>query len=281
MTTSTMMTNYNQQRIIRFQSLDGRVLYGHPNSAINSAAIVRDLLDFEPTGERVGVHHVLAPIESPPAIFCLGLNYRKHAEEIKTPIPEFPIVFIKTNNTLTGPNTNIIIPKCASDPPEVDYEVELAVILKKACRDVRVEDAMEMVLGFTVANDVSARRWQGAKRGGGQWCRSKCFDTFLPLGPALVLNDGQIDPHHLRLSTTVNNEVRQNASTADMIFNVPQLISFLSQDTTLQAGTVILTGTPEGVGFTRKPPLYLAHGDHVTVSIDQIGSLSNDVITAQ
>uniref|UniRef100_A0A0G4F8Z8 Fumarylacetoacetase-like C-terminal domain-containing protein n=1 Tax=Chromera velia CCMP2878 TaxID=1169474 RepID=A0A0G4F8Z8_9ALVE len=177
------------------------------------------------------------------------------------------------------PNDPIVIPQVASDPPEVDYECELAVVIGKACTNVPVERALEYVLGYTCANDVTARKWQG-KRGGGQWCRSKCFDTFAPLGPALVPGGSVANPNDLSISTELNGKIMQKSTTGDMVFSVAELISFLSQDTTLLPGTVILTGTPEGVGFTRDPPVYLSAGDVVTINIGGIGSLTNVVVQA-
>jgi 2-keto-4-pentenoate hydratase/2-oxohepta-3-ene-1,7-dioic acid hydratase in catechol pathway len=186
-------------------------------------------------------------------------------------------VFMKNKSSLCHPNDSIIIPYCAADPPEVDYECELAVTIGRDAKNVRVEDALSYVLGYTVGNDVSARRWQGKKMAN-QWVRAKSFDTFCPLGPRLVLARDIPDPQNLEISTTVNGQVLQSSNTRDMIFSVAEIVSFLSQETTLMAGTVILTGTPQGVGFTRKPPIFLKPGDNVTVSIGGIGHLSNNVV---
>ena len=167
-----------------------------------------------------------------------------------------------------------MIPRCASDPPEVDYEAELAVIIGRECKDVSVENALDFVAGYTIANDVTARRWQG-KRGGGQWVRSKSFDTFLPLGPFLVPRREVDLKAGLRIRTWHNGDLVQDGTTADMLFDVPALIAFLSQGTTLLPGTVILTGTPAGVGYTRG--VYLKSGDTVRISIDGLGTLFNTV----
>jgi len=161
----------------------------------------------------------------------------------------------------------------------VDYEGELAVIIGRACRNVATDAALDHVLGYTCANDVSARRWQ-MHAGAGQWIRGKSFDTFCPLGPALVTADEIPDPQALGLRTTVNGQVMQDHTTGDMIFPVAELISFLSRDTTLLPGTVILSGTPQGVGFARKPPVWLQPGDEVTVEIEGVGRLTNPVIAA-
>lgn len=212
---------------------------------------------------------------TPPAIFGIGLNYKMHAQETGLPEPKFPIFFMKPPTTVIGPGDPIVIPS-ACHHEEVDWEVELAVIIGRAAKNVSEAEALEFVQGYTVANDVSARRWQG-KKGGGQWCRAKAFDTFCPLGPRLVHPAAIPDPNNLELSCTVNGVVMQKSNTQDMIFSVPQLIAFLSQGTTLLPGTVILTGTPAGVGFSRKPPLFLKPGDTVTVAIEGIGELTNPV----
>lgn len=228
------------------------------------------------TGEVVDVRRVLPPLE-PAAIYCIGLNYHAHAEETKQELPRFPVVFMKPPSAVCGAGDYIVVPDVALDPEEVDFEGELAVVIGRDCKDVSEVEALSYVLGYTIANDVSARRWQG-KKGGGQWTRAKAFDTFCPLGPVLV-PAGKFDPHSARITTLVNGEVMQDGNTKDMIFNVPQIIEFLSQGTTLQAGTVILTGTPAGVGYTRSPPAYLRPGDVVEVRIDGIGSLKNRVTT--
>ncbi|KAJ0406595.1 hypothetical protein ATCC90586_003106 [Pythium insidiosum] len=227
------------------------------------------------TGQEATIKKLLAPVV-PSQILCIGLNYRKHAAETNMPEPKFPVLFTKGVGALQHPHEPIVIPRIAMDPPEVDYECELAVILKEDCKDVSVEDALKFVGGYTCANDVSARRWQG-KRGGGQWCRSKGFDTFCPIGPVLVTPEVIPDPQTLGIATYLNGACMQKSSTADMIFSVAELISQLSQDTTLPRGTLILTGTPEGVGFTRNPPVYLAPGDVVEIEIERIGKLVNPV----
>ena len=214
-------------------------------------------------------------------IWATGLNYRKHAEEVGMDPPRFPITFVKTTNTLSGPFDPILKPKVVSND-ELDYEAELAIVIGKKCKNVKPEDAMKCVLGFTAANDVSARKWQG-KKGGGQWCRSKCYDTFLPLGPGiLTTNCADIDPQNLSISSTLirNNAstTMQNSNTRDMIFRICELISFISQDTTLFPFTVILTGTPEGVGLGKKPPVFLQPGDIIRVAVENIGTISNIVL---
>ncbi|RRJ96190.1 FAA hydrolase family protein [Opitutaceae bacterium TAV4] len=230
---------------------------------------------LKPTGERADVAKLLAPLV-PAGILCIGLNYRRHAEETHARIPEFPVLFMKGVNALQNPGDPIMLPThLRSD--EVDYECELAVVIGRTCKNVTRDHALDYVLGYTCANDVSARDWQ-VKRGGSQWCRGKTFDTFAPLGPAIVTKDEIPNPNALKISTTVSGEVLQDWTTSDMIFDVPALIEFLSGSTTLLPGTVILTGTPHGVGMARKPPRWLRAGDKVVVEIEKIGRLENPVI---
>ena len=162
----------------------------------------------------------------------------------------------------------------------MDYECELAVVIGKQCKNVARDQALDYVLGYTCANDVSARDWQ-IEWGGSQWCRGKTFDTFAPLGPCLVTTDEIPDPNQLKIKTILNDQVMQDWSTEDMIFDVPTLIEFLSGSVTLLPGTVILTGTPHGVGGARKPPVFLNPGDTITIEIDQIGALTNPVVEEQ
>ena len=230
------------------------------------------------TGRRVDVVKVLAPVE-PAAILGIGLNYRGHARETGRSLPERPVLFMKNPASVQNPGDPILVPAACSHGPEVDYECELAVVIGTAARNVSPADALGHVLGYTAGNDVSARRWQ--RHGGeGQWVRGKSFDTFCPLGPALVTADEIPDPQCLGIGTVVNGRRLQDSSTADMIFTVAEIVSFLSEDTTLVPGTVILTGTPEGVGFTRDPPVFLAPGDVVSVDVERIGTLTNPVRAA-
>jgi len=189
--------------------------------------------------------------------------------------PKEPVVFLKPPSALQHPGGPVEIPTHLASA-EVDYEIELAVVIGREGKNIPVESALDYVLGYTCANDVSARDWQ-IKRGSGQWCRGKMFDTFLPLGPCLVTADEIPDPQKLKLRSRVNGEVRQDWTTHDMIFDVATIISFLSGSTTLQPGTVILTGTPHGVGMGFKPPRWLQPGDTVEVEVDGIGTLTNPV----
>jgi 2-keto-4-pentenoate hydratase/2-oxohepta-3-ene-1,7-dioic acid hydratase in catechol pathway len=234
-----------------------------------------DLYSWEPTGEEARIARLLAPLQ-PAAIFCIGLNYRRHAAETGAALPEWPVLFMKSPGAVQDPQEPITLPTTlASD--QVDYEGELVVVIGRRCRNVSRQEALEAVLGYTCGNDVSARDWQ-KQWGGGQWCRGKTFDTFAPLGPVLVPLDELEDPLRLGLRTTLNGEIVQNGDTGDMIFDVPSLIAFLSGSTTLLPGTLIFTGTPEGVGMAANPPRWLQPGDEVSVSIEGIGTLTNPVV---
>jgi len=266
-------------RIVRFESNDNKLHYGIDLGNGSAEVIHNDPLREPPrtTGETRPIRRRLAPIE-PANIFCIGKNYREHAAEMDSDAPPRPIVFMKPSTALNHPDQPIRLPAC-SPQPEVDYEGELAVVIGKAGRDIPQDRALDQVLGYTIANDVSARWWQ-KQGGGGQWVRGKSFDTFCPLGPVLVTADEVPDPQDLTLTTTLNDQVMQQGSTRDMIFPVAELIAFLSQDTTLLPGTVILTGTPAGVGAGRKPPVFLKPGDTVSITLEPIGTLTNTVVSA-
>jgi len=186
------------------------------------------------------------------------------------------VIFIKANSSVIGPEEMILLPHVG--PDQVDYEAELAVIIGRKAKNISREEALEYVLGYTCANDVSARDWQIEKQKK-QWSRGKSFDTFCPLGPCLVTRDEIPDPNRLAIRSILNGRVMQDSNTSDMIFDVQTLVSDLSQSLTLLPGTTILTGTPGGVGFTRKPPVFLKDGDRITIEIERIGSLSNRVGT--
>jgi 2-keto-4-pentenoate hydratase/2-oxohepta-3-ene-1,7-dioic acid hydratase in catechol pathway len=271
-------------RLIRFETPDGRVLQGEPTdtdaAAARTARVVAGDLDTgpHPTGETASIVRLLAPVQ-PVNIFCIGLNYRAHAAETGAALPEHPVVFMKPTTTVIGPGAAIPLPAACEHGPEVDYEAELAVVIGRRARNVSAARALDYVLGYTCANDVSARRWQ-KHGGGGQWVRGKGFDGFCPLGPVLVSADDIPDPQRLELRCQLNGREMQQGSTADMIFPVAELIAFLSRDTTLLPGTLLLTGTPPGVGFARRPPVFLADGDRVAVTIEGIGRLTNTVVAA-
>jgi 2-keto-4-pentenoate hydratase/2-oxohepta-3-ene-1,7-dioic acid hydratase in catechol pathway len=263
-------------KIVRYQDAAGATHYGVHHADGSTTVLEGDLFGARrDTGKPADVAKVLAPLV-PTDIFCIGLNYRRHAEEGKQPIPEWPVLFMKSTSAAQNPGDPIILPrKLRSDA--VDYECELAVVIGKPCKNVSRSEALSYVLGYTCANDVSARDWQRDK-GGGQWCRGKTFDTFAPLGPVLVTADEITNPNTLGIRTKLNGETMQEWNTDDMIFDVPTLIEFLSGSTRLLPGAVILTGTPHGVGFARKPPVFLQPGDIVTIEIDNIGALTNPVI---
>ena len=232
-----------------------------------------------PRGERllipVAEVDVLAPIPRPQKVLCIGLNYRDHAAELDMKLPDRPLLFSKYPNAITGPGAPIVLPPITE---KVDYEAELTVVIGKTARRVSEADSMEYVAGYTVMNDVSARDLQF---GDGQWTRGKTLDTFAPLGPAIVTKDEIADPHNLAISLRINGETMQDSNTSNLVFGVPQLVSFLSQAITLEPGDIIATGTPHGVGHNRKPPVYLKPGDVVVVEVEKVGRLENPVVAEQ
>jgi 2-keto-4-pentenoate hydratase/2-oxohepta-3-ene-1,7-dioic acid hydratase in catechol pathway len=230
---------------------------------------------FEATDQAIMPFQFLTPIDFR-CIYAIGHNYRGHAEETGAEIYKHPVVFMKAPTTVQNPGDPIVIPRFLRSD-KVDYEGELGVVIGRPCKNVSPADALSYVLGYVAANDVSARDWQKEK-GGGQFCRGKSFDTFCPVGPCLVTTDELPDPSNLTLRTFVNQNKMQESSTSDMIFDVPTLISFLSGSTTLLPGTLILTGTPSGVGEARDPRRFLVPGDEVTVEIEGIGLLTNPVV---
>lgn len=210
-------------------------------------------------------------VTNPSKIICVGLNYRKHADETNAPYPEVPILFNKFNNTLTGHKREIAVPKVTD---KLDYEVELAIVIGKEAKYISKENALDYVFGYCTANDLSARDLQLRTH---QWLLGKSCDDFSPIGPYLVTADEVGDPNHLSLKTTVNGEVRQNSNTSDMIFYCNEIVSYISQHMTLSPGDIILTGTPEGVvlGLPENEQVYLKPGDEVTVEIEKLGKLTN------
>ena len=261
-------------KIIRYQDRSDVIGLAALTADGQAFKLEGDIYSPKATNEKADVAKILAPLQ-PTSIICIGLNYRKHAEETGAKFPEYPVVFFKGINTLQDPGEPIFLPTHLKSD-EVDYECELAVVIGRPCKNVSRAEALEYVLGYTCCNDVSARDWQ-IKRGGGQWCRGKSFDTFSPLGPCLVTPDEIPNPNTLKIRTVLNGTVMQDWNTNDMLFDVPRLIEFLSGSTTLLPGTVILTGTPHGVGMAQKPPRWLRPGDQVTIEIEKIGALSNPV----
>lgn len=260
--------------IVRVVNRGGQTYYG-----VEGKGAVRRIegdifSEFSVTDELLDPVRRLAPVV-PTQIYAIGLNYREHAAEMGSAIPEFPVVFTKSITSVADPDTPIILPRHLHSD-QVDYECELAVVIGQRCKNVAAADALDYVLGYTCANDVSARDWQKLY-GGGQWIKGKSFDTFCPLGPMLVTADEVPNPQILPLRTMVNGHIVQESYTGDMIFPVAELIAFLSGSTTLLPGTVILTGTPPGVGMAADPPRFLRPGDEVVIDITGIGMLHNTV----
>lgn len=253
-------------------------------SATSVGIAARDLTELLPQlpglAETVAAaqHDVLAPrlgapVGRPGKILAVGLNYLRHIEEVGKPRPDSPMIFAKYPSTVTGPAEPVELDPAVTS--ELDYEVELAVVIGAPARRVEAADALVHVLGYCVANDVSARDVQ---RSESQVSRSKGQDTFCPIGPWITTADEVPDPHQLRITTTVNGQVRQDSTTADLLFDVPHLIAYLSRTMTLETGDVILTGTPSGVGSGLRPPAYLEEGDVVRCSIERLGHLKNRVV---
>lgn len=264
-------------KIIRFVSGKQKVLYGvydpkHPDSA---KIIEGDILgDYKIISKEAEVKKLLPPI-IPVNILALGINYKKHGDETAMSYPDQPILFLKATTSIVGHEGPIVLP--AAGPDSVDYEAELAVVMGKKAKNIMPDKAMDYIMGYTCANDVSARDWQFDKQKG-QWARGKSFDTFCPLGPWIVTKEEIDDPNNIGIRCIINDQTVQESKTSEMIFNVQNIVSNLSRSMTLLPGTVILTGTPDGVGFTRQPPLFLKVGDLVSVEIEKIGTLTNEVI---
>ncbi len=264
-------------RIARIADEQGNIHHAAPTDDPHVFGELHGCWDsgFAPIGREIKARRVLAPL-APTAVFAIGLNYRDHAAETGAPIPEFPVVFMKNIRSVIGPGEAIKLPRrLRSD--EVDAEAELAIVLARDCRNVRPDNALDYVAGYTCANDVSARDWQ-LRRSGRQWCRAKSFDTFCPLGPWVVTPDELPDPLHLDISARISGRVQQASNTSQMIFDIATLLEFLSADTTLPGGCIILTGTPHGVGMARTPPVWLKPGEEVSVEIAGIGKLTNPVV---
>jgi 2-keto-4-pentenoate hydratase/2-oxohepta-3-ene-1,7-dioic acid hydratase in catechol pathway len=224
---------------------------------------------FQSTSVEMG-----PPVPDPDKIICIGLNYADHANEAGLAQTEVPLFFAKYRNSLTGPTSPILLPRVSS---QIDYEGELTVIMGTRCKEVSEQEALQYVAGYTIMNDVSARDLQMRTS---QFIAGKALDTFAPMGPGIVLASDIPDPQALLLTTRVNGQVVQHASTATMIFSVAKILAFLSSLMTLEPGDIIATGTPSGVGFKRTPPLFLRDGDVVEVEIEGIGQLRNPVVSA-
>ena len=264
-------------RIVRFLDPEGNELHGERVDERSARVIEGELFgEFSVTDTVRPIAKLLAPVV-PRAILCIGLNYRQHAAETGARLPEYPVLFFKAPGALQNPGDPIVVP--AVEPVDVDYECELAFVIGREGKDIPRERALDHVFGYTCADDVSGRRWQKSLNGK-QWCRGKSFDTFCPLGPDLVTQDELGDAGSLGIKTTLNGEVMQDSSTSDMIFDVSALVAFPSEGTTLLPGMLVLTGTPQGVGFARDPQIFLKTGDRVAIEIESIGRLENPVVNA-
>ncbi len=262
-------------KLIRFLDASGNPRYGRLAERQLAFPIVGDPFGQHSLEARpVAINRLLPPVV-PPNIIAIGRNYADHAREMQGEAPAEPQIFLKASSSVIGPEDDIVLPLPA--PDEVDFEAELAVVIGRKAKNVGEHDAGRFILGYTCANDVSARDCQ--KRRDKQWARGKSFDTFCPLGPAIVTGD-VLSPDALRVRSFLNGQVMQDGNTKDMIFSVPQLVSYLSRQFTLLPGTVILTGTPAGVGAARTPPVYLRPGDTISVEVEGIGTLASRVVSA-
>jgi 2-keto-4-pentenoate hydratase/2-oxohepta-3-ene-1,7-dioic acid hydratase in catechol pathway len=243
-------------------------------------SVERDLSELDRAKEKgwlvpASDAYWFAPVPRPGKLICIGLNYRDHAAESKMPLPERPVVFSKFSSAVIGPGEPVVLPKTSQ---QIDYEAELAVVIGRRAKNVKADRAYDYVLGYTAFNDVTARDFQF---GDGQWQRGKSCDTFAPMGQTIVTTDEITDPHKLSIRLTLNGQIMQDSNTDQLIFGVPQLIEFLSETITLEPGDVIATGTPAGVGFARKPPVFLKPGDEMQVLIQGIGGLGTPVVAEQ
>jgi len=259
-------------RIARFVDADGAVNAGRLLDEKRAVAALGDIFETPAFDEQVVEIRRLLPPAAPPNIFAVGRNYRGHIAETGARTPPEPLIFMKATTTLLAPEANIVLP--ASAPDQVDFEAELAVVLGKAAKNVSADDAPGYILGYTCANDVSARDCQKNDK---QWTRGKSFDTFCPLGPWIVTPD-EFDPGAAGIRSRLNGETMQDSNSANMMHSCAKLVSYLSRQFTLMPGSVILTGTPEGVGFARTPPIFLKEGDRIEIEIDGIGTLKNTVV---
>jgi len=261
-------------KFVRFTSAEfPNGTYGVFAEGSSIEVISGGLLDpVQKTGKVVDESEItryLPPI-NPPNIIAIGLNYVEHSKETQLKLPEKPLMFIKATSCAAGHNDNIVLPQVA--PEGTDYEAELCVIISKTAKNVAQEDALDYVFGYMCGNDVSARDVQFAD---GQWARGKSFDTFAPIGPYV---ETDYDPNGKRVISRLNGEVMQDGITSDMVFNVSYLVSYLSHSLTLLPGTVIMTGTPSGVGYTRTPPVFMKSGDVIEVEVEGLGILYNTVV---
>lgn len=260
-------------QIVRFLDEQNKTHYGSPVGDGDAFLIEGNIFGRYVVSDRTTTIAKILPPVDPPNIIAIGLNYKAHVEEGFRDVPSNPVVFLKATTSVIADGDPIILPPAA--PDEVDFEAELALIIGRTARNVPKDRAMEYVFAFTCANDVSARDCQ--LRIDKQWARAKSFDTFCPLGPAMV-TVAEFTNYRMSVRSRLNGEIMQDGSTGDMIFDPATLVSYLSECFTLLPGTVILTGTPAGVGFARKPTVFLKDGDRIEVEIERVGKLSNPVV---
>ncbi|KAF2837731.1 hypothetical protein M501DRAFT_136675 [Patellaria atrata CBS 101060] len=272
------------QRLIRFEDESGNVIYGDLNEELPAAQIVGktvSVLDghvqsgFTKTDKKATVKKLLSPLPKAHAIICVGLNYAHHAKEANLTVPPYPVIFTKPPDALAGPLDEVPVHPSAQEM--LDYEGELTIIIGKDAKNVSEADALNYILGYTSGNDVSARNFQLPEVSGGQFCYAKSFDAFAPIGPAIVHPSLVPDPQGLKLWTKVNGEVRQESGTNDMIWSVAKIVEHVTRGTTVRKGTVVMTGTPSGVGLFMSPKGFIKDGDEVEVGIEGVGSISNKI----
>ena len=259
-------------KIVRYQK-NNKISYGviNKNTIIPVTGDIFEKYELSEQSLKREDVKLLAPV-NPPNIIAIGLNYKKHADETGKDYPERPLIFIKATSSVIGPEDNIVIPEAA--PDEVDYEAELVIVIGKKAKNIEVDEVSDYVLGYTCGNDVSARDCQ--HRLDKQWARAKSFDTFCPIGPWIETE--LPEPDNCRIMSRLNGKVMQDSNTSDLIFNTKELVSYCSKNFTLYPGTIIMTGTPEGVGYARKPQVFLKAGDTIEIEIENIGKLSNKVV---
>jgi len=264
-------------RIIRYEDPSGKIHFASQQGGSHLRIEGNPFDGFRVTSDAAQICRVLAPV-APAMIWCIGQNYRRHADEVGMGVTEYPVVFAKGPNTVQDPSEPIRIP-VGANRTQSGLAGKLVAGNGKKCKRRSPRQALDYLGGQHRRNDVSGRDWQ-LKMGGSQWCRGKSFDTFAPIGPCLATPDSIGDPGKLHIQTVVNGQTMQDANTRDMIHDVPALIAFLSQSTTLLPGTLIFTGTPSGVGMAQVPPLWIKDGDEVSVTIEGIGTLTNRVCGA-
>jgi 2-keto-4-pentenoate hydratase/2-oxohepta-3-ene-1,7-dioic acid hydratase in catechol pathway len=255
--------------------LDNQSIIDLTANYADTLAVITAGLKQAPSGTAISASQVKlhAPISNPPRIFAIGLNYRDHAKESGMEIPKTPVVFFKMTPAIIGPGENIVLPKNSTQP---DYEAEFAFVIGKGGYRIAASAWQEHVYGYTIVNDVSARDVQFSTS---QWSLSKSFPTFCPLGPAIVTADEVADPHALDIGLSINDEPLQTSNTRELVFQIPELIEYISSITPLLPGDIVSTGTPSGVGMGRSPKRWLQHGETVTVAVQGLGSLTNPVIS--